>query len=81
MSTVAADAGKTQEGGTHYVDMAIQPWDVIDTWPIEQRIGYYRGCSLKYLMRMGAKDESAQEIAKGRHCMAKLIEVLTERPR
>ena len=73
-----ADTNRTQVGGTHYVDMKIQPWDVIDTWPAEQRIGYYRGCSLKYLMRMGSKDESAQEIAKGRHCMAKLIEVLSE---
>ena len=72
------NARESQAGGDHYTEMKIQPWDVIDTWPVEQRIGYYRGCSLKYLMRMGAKDESAQEIAKGRHCMAKLIEVLTE---
>ena len=74
----AVEARESQAGGSHYTAMSIQPWDVIDTWPVEQRIGYYRGCSLKYLMRMGAKDESAQEIAKGRHCMAKLIEVLTE---
>lgn len=74
---VGADA--RQVGGSHYVQMAVQPWDVVDTWPIEQRIGYYRGGALKYLMRMGSKDESAQEIAKGQHYLEKLLEVLHER--
>ena len=74
---VSADA--RQVGGRHYLAMDVQPWDVIDTWPIEQRIGYYRGGALKYLMRMGSKDESAQEIAKGQHYMEKLLEVLAER--
>lgn len=68
-------------GGDHYTNMGVQPWDVVDTWPLEQRIGYYRGGALKYLMRMGSKDESAQEIAKGQHYMEKLLEVLrTESP-
>ena len=65
-----------QIGGTHYKDAAVQPWDVIDTWPMEQRIGAYRAGALKYLMRMGSKDESAQEVAKGTHYMRKLLEVL-----
>ena len=30
-------------------------------------------------MRMGTKDESAQEIGKGKHYMEKLLEVLAER--
>jgi hypothetical protein len=30
-------------GGTHYKAMPIQPWAVIDTWPLEQRVGFYRG--------------------------------------
>ena len=51
---------------------------MVDTWPREQKIGYYRGGALKYLMRMGAKDENAQEIAKGQHYMEKLLEVLRE---
>lgn len=75
------NASKKQEGGDHYLNMGVQPWDVIDTWPIDQRIVYYRGCALKYIMRMGAKDESAQEIAKAKHYMEKLIEVLSENPR
>jgi len=56
--------------------MGVQPWDVADTWPIEQRIGYYRGGALKYIMRMGSKDESKQEIAKAVHYLEKLLEVL-----
>ena len=50
----------------------------VDTWPLEQRIGAYRHGALKYLMRMGSKDESPQEIAKGQHYMQKLLEVLNE---
>jgi hypothetical protein len=69
-------ASTRQVAGTHYRDMGVQPWDVVDTWPREQQIGYYRGGALKYLMRMGAKDENAQEIAKGQHYMEKLLEVL-----
>lgn len=65
-----------QVGGDHYKKLAVQPWDVVDTWPIEQQIGYYRGGALKYLMRMGSKDESIQEIAKGLHYLEKLIECL-----
>ena len=72
-------ANAKQVGGTHYKDMGIQPWDVIGTWPIEQQIGFYRGNGLKYLMRMGAKDESAQEIGKGIHNLEKLLEVLKGR--
>jgi hypothetical protein len=51
---------------------------VVDTWSKEQQIGYYRGGALKYIMRMGAKDQSATEIAKGRHYMQKLLEVLSD---
>lgn len=72
-------ANDRQVGGTHYKDMGVEPWDVVDTWPLEQRIGYYRGGALKYVMRMGSKDEAPQEIAKGKHCLEKLLEVLEER--
>jgi hypothetical protein len=71
-------AGKTQIGGTHYKDMEVQPWDVIDTWPKEQRIGYHRGNALKYIMRMGSKDEQLQEIRKAKHYIEKLIEELND---
>jgi hypothetical protein len=67
-----------QFGGDHYKNMGVEPWDVVDTWPIEQRIGYYRGGALKYIMRMGNKDQSPMEIAKGKHYMQKLLEVLED---
>lgn len=71
-------ANDRQVGGDHYKMMGVQPWNVVDTWPIEQRIGYYRGGALKYLMRMGSKDQSPLEVAKGQHYIQKLLEVLHE---
>lgn len=78
VQVVEQPANTRQVAGTHYKDMRVQPWDVVDTWPREQRIGYYRGGALKYLMRMGSKDESPTEIAKGQHYIQKLLEVLNE---
>ena len=69
-------ANDTQIGGDHYKNMGVEPWDVVDTWPTEQRIGAYRHGALKYLMRMGSKDEQLQEIKKCGHYIEKLIEVL-----
>jgi hypothetical protein len=74
----ALRANDKQVGGDHYKSMGVEPWHVIDTWPLEQRIGAYRAGALKYLMRMGAKDEAAQEIGKGVHYLEKLLEVLRE---
>ena len=65
-----------QFGGDHYKRMGIEPWDVVDTWPLEQRIGYYRGGALKYTMRMGNKDEQLQEAQKGLHYQEKLVDTL-----
>ena len=72
-------ANQTQVGGDHYKNMGVEPWDVVDTWPIEQRIGAYRAGALKYVMRMGTKDENVQELKKAGHYIEKLIEVLEER--
>lgn len=71
-------ANDKQVAGTHYKDMGVQVWDVVDSWPQSERIGYYRGNALKYVMRMGSKDERAQEIEKGIHYLEKLLEVLKE---
>jgi hypothetical protein len=65
-----------QFGGDHYKRMGIEPWDVVDTWPLEQRVGYYRGGALKYTMRMGNKDERLQEAQKGLHYQEKLVDTL-----
>lgn len=71
-------ANDRQVGGTHYKDMDIEPWDVIDTWSLEQRIGAYRAGALKYVMRMGTKDENVKELKKAGHYIEKLVEVLEE---
>lgn len=73
---VKSKANDKQVAGTHYKDMGVQVWDVVDSWPLEQRIGYYRGNALKYVMRMGTKDASVQELKKAIHYLEKLVEIL-----
>ena len=65
-----------QIDGTHYADMGIDPWAVCDTWPVEQRIGAYRHGVLKYIMRLGTKDERLVEAQKALHYAEKLVQVL-----
>ena len=74
--SVEQTANTRQVGGTHYKEMTVQTWDVIGDWPLDQQIGFYRGNALKYLMRMGTKDERGTEIAKCEHYLQKLLEVL-----
>jgi hypothetical protein len=71
-------ANDKQIGGDHYKNMGVEPWEVVDTWPLYQRIGFYRGGALKYIMRLGGKDEMEQEAGKGLHYLEKLVEVLKE---
>ncbi len=70
------DANDRQVGGDHYINMAVEPWDVVDTWPIEQQVGFYRGNAVKYLLRMGTKGDRDIEAAKAAHYTQKLVEVL-----
>lgn len=69
-------AGEYQVGGDHYQKMGIQPWQVFDTWPLDQQIGFHRGNAIKYLMRLGSKDEQLQEAKKALQYCQKLVEVL-----
>ena len=71
-------ASKKQEGGKHYLNMEIQPWDVIDTWPLVEQVAYYRGNALRYIMRMNDKDTPETNIRKAKHYCEKLLEVLIE---
>jgi hypothetical protein len=73
-------ADDRQVAGTHYRELGVSPWHVVDSWPREQRIGFYRGNALKYVLRMGTKDESPQEISKAIHYLEKLLETLREDP-
>lgn len=71
-------AGTHQVGGDHYKTKAIQPWDVIDTLPHAEAIGFYRGNAIKYLMRAGAKmnNPARQDYEKALHYIEKLLETL-----
>ncbi len=70
------DARSEQVGGEHYKAMPVQPWDVIDSWPLDQQVGFHRGNALKYIMRAGSKDDPLQEIRKAAHYLCKLEEIL-----
>ena len=67
-----------QVGGDHYIDMGIDPWDIIDGWSVEQQIGFHRGNALKYIMRMGAKGDPLQDAKKAAHYVEKMVEIMEE---
>lgn len=71
-------ANDFQIGGDHYKNMAVEPWDVVDCWSLNQRIGYYRGNALKYLMRCTGKGKMREDLMKAKHYIEKLIEVIEE---
>ena len=70
---VTADA--RQVGGSHYRDMPMQPWDVMQAvlTPEEFR-GFLKGNVLKYAMRAGRKDGS-DDAGKAQHYAQKLAEI------
>ena len=76
--TKAQQANLKQIGGDHYKNMGVEPWDVVDTWPIEQQIGAHRKDALKYLMRMYDKNTPLENAAKALHCLEKLVEVMEQ---
>lgn len=64
-----------QVGGTHYTDMTVQPWEVMQAiLSRSEFIGYLKGNIIKYSMRQGKKD--SDDAGKCRHYMDKLREVL-----
>lgn len=71
-------ANATQEGGDHYKRLGIEPWDVFDTWPMDQRIGAYRANCTKYIMRLDEKDTPLLNAKKLAHYSQKLVEVLEQ---
>ena len=73
-----AQASDLQFGGDHYKQMGIQPWDVVDTWSFDERLAVYRHGALKYLMRMGSKDDMRLELEKARHYIDKMLEIVCE---
>jgi len=65
-----------QVGGSHYKDMAIQPWEAMEAWltPEEYR-GYHKGVAIGYLARERQKGGD-QDVAKAVHHLQRLLEYL-----
>ena len=69
------DPNVMQVGGTHYVSMAVQPWEVMEAvMTREEFIGFLKGNIIKYSMRQGKKEDT-DDIGKLQHYMAKLKQV------
>jgi hypothetical protein len=62
-----------QEGGGHYKDMAIQPFEYIHA----NGIGFAEGCVIKYVSRWRAKG-GVEDLKKARHFLDLLIEAEEE---
>ena len=68
-------ANDHQVGGTHYKDMAVQPWEVMENiLTFEEFVGYLKGNIVKYSMRAGKKEDS-DDNGKLQHYIVKLKEV------
>lgn len=68
-------ADAIQVGGTHYKDMTVQPWEVMEAiMTREEFVGFLKGNIIKYSMRQGRKD--SDDARKCQHYIQKLNEVL-----
>ena len=65
------DSNSRQEGGSHYKDKAIQPWDYI----VSNNLGYLEGNVVKYVSRYKDKN-GIEDLKKAKHYLDKLIETL-----
>jgi len=69
-------ADDLQIGGSHYKDMSVQPWHVMEmVLSREEFIGFLKGNIIKYSMRQGRK-EGSDDANKCHHYIVKLGEVL-----
>ncbi len=63
-------ANGMQEGGHHYLDKPIQPWDYIAA----NDLGFFEGNVIKYVT--GWRDKGGvEDLHKAQHFLAKLIEL------
>ena len=67
-------ADEKQVGGSHYKDMGVQPWTVMQAvLTPEEFKGFLKGNIIKYAMRQGKKDDF--DVHKCIHYIEKLKEV------
>lgn len=75
-----AAADETQVGGTHYKDMPIQPWELMETvLTPEEFAGFLKGNVIKYSLRAGRK-LGTDDINKALHYQQKLREIKEKYP-
>lgn len=76
-ANAVAGADDVQVGGSHYKDMPLQPWAVMEALLTrEEFIGFLKGNIIKYSMRQGRKGEDDGQ--KGQHYIDKLNEVMRQ---
>lgn len=67
-------ADDMQVGGSHYKDMPVQPWIVMEAVLTRAEfVGYLKGNIIKYSMRQGRKEDS-DDVGKLEHYIHKLNE-------
>ena len=67
-------ASERQEGGSHYIDLPVQPWDAMQAWMTpEQFAGFLRGNVIKYMAR---NKNGVEDFKKAKHYLEKLLEVI-----
>lgn len=72
---ITVTANERQVGGSHYKDMPMQPWDVMQAvLTSEEFRGFLKGNVIKYAMRQGKKDGS-DDAGKAQHYAQKLAEM------
>lgn len=70
-------ADEIQIGGTHYKDMGVEPWEVMEAVLTHAEfVGFLKGNIIKYSMRQGRKD--SDDAAKCKHYIRKLQEMQGE---
>ena len=75
MMNAALVADNIQVSGSHYKDMPIQPWALMEAvLTVEEFRGFLKGNIIKYSMRAGRK-EGSDDAGKAKHYMQKLKEV------
>lgn len=72
---------KKQVGGTHYLDMPVQPWEVMREAMGDYGFAYYLlGNIVKYRMRAGRRKEGTDDAAKAEHYAEVLQELIDYAP-
>ena len=63
-----SNSSNSQVGGTHYTDLAIQPWEIIE----KNNLNYWEGNVIKYLLRRKHENRE-QDLAKAIHYLQYLL--------